>query len=181
MRPNYKPKFTNRPKHIQQDNSFYFFTVRTIDGQWFLKPDKYKKILLNIINEKTKKFNYSLIAYVILQNHYHLMIKITDANKISKFIGEVNGSSARLINKADSVYGRKIWWNYFDHIIRNESDFFKHLNYIHQNPIKHRITSDFDYRFSSYNLWVRKKGKEYLDQAFEKYPIIDFVMKGDEF
>lgn len=181
MRANYKPKLTNRPKHIKQNNSFYFFTVRTIEGQWYLQPDKYKKLLLDILKEKTKKFDFPLIAYAILNNHYHLILSIANAGKIPKFIGELNGASARAINLADDVINRKIWWNYYDHIIRDEADFFKHLNYIHQNPIKHGLTQKFKYKFSSYSAWVYKKGKEYLDDAFAKYPIVDFLTSNDEF
>jgi len=180
MRPNYKPKFTNRPKHLKQDNSFYFFTIRTIEGQWFLQPDRYKQLLLDILKAKTKKFNLPLIAYAILNNHYHFILKIIDARKIPKFIGELNGASARAINKADDAINRKIWWNYYDHIIRNETDFFKHLNYIHQNPIKHGLTKTLNYSFSSYGIWLKKKGKDYLDNAFAKYPIVDFMTAYDE-
>jgi len=175
MRPNYKPKFTNRPKHFQQNNSFYFFTVRTINGQWFLQPDAYKQILLKILQEKAKKFKYSLISYVILNNHYHLILEITNAKTIPKFIGEINGASARAINIADSVIERKIWWNYYDHVIRDEADFFKHLNYLHQNPVKHGVTKNFSYPFSSFGAWVRKRGREYLDDALAKYPVVDFL------
>lgn len=181
MRKAYKPNFSNRPQHLKQNDAFYFFTARTVNAQWFLRPDKYKQILLDKIIEKTKKFNFPLIAYAILPNHYHLLVKIDNADKIPKFIGELNGASAREINKADDSIDRKIWWNYYDHIIRDERDFFKHLNYIHQNPIKHGFSKDFGYKFSSYDNWVRKRGKEYLDHAFEKYPIVDFKTGMDEF
>lgn len=179
MRKNYKPSLTNRPQHLLQNNSDYFLTVRVVDAQFILRPDKYKQILLHKIKEKTEKFGFGLTAYAILHNHYHLMIKVVDSGKLSKFMGELNGSSAREINKADGVLERKIWWNYYDHIIRGETDFFKHLNYIHQNPIKHGLSKSFEYQFSSYDGWVEKKGKEYLDHAFEKYPIIDFVANED--
>ena len=181
MRPNYKPNLHNRPKHILQDNSFYFITCRTIDGQWFLRPDAFKQILLSKIKEKIAKFNSPLLAYVILPNHYHFIIKVLDASQIPKLIAQINGSSSREINKADHSIERKIWWNYYDHIIRDKNDFFKHLNYIHQNPIKHGIAKSFDYEFSSYKSWLSKKGKEYLDDTFRKYPIIDFVAGMDDF
>lgn len=181
MRSDYRPNYTNRPKHLNQDDSCYFLTVRTVDAQWLLQPDQYKQILFEIIQSKVDKFEVKLIAYVILHNHYHLLVKVDDAKIVSKFVREINGASAREINRADHVIDRKIWWNYYDHIIRGESDFFKHLNYIHQNPIKHGLTKEFDYKFSSYNAWVSKKGKEYLDHAFEKYPIVDFVTLNDEF
>lgn len=181
MRPNYKPNLKNRPPHILQDDAIYFFTCRTVDGQWFLQPEAYKQILLDKIHEKTAKFNFHLLAYVILHNHDHLLVKVTDAKLIPKFFNELNGSSARAINKADTAIDRKIWWNYYDHIIRDEIDFYKHLNYIHQNPIKHGLTKDFDYKFSSYSAWVTKKGQEYLNHSFEMYPIVDFKTFNDDF
>jgi len=181
MKQNQKPNFSNRPKHLLQNDSFYFITIRTINGQWFLQPDKYKQILLQKIKEKTKKFGCSLLAYVMLHNHVHLLIKISDAKKLPKLIAEINGASAREINLADNAIGRKIWWNYYDHIIRNETDFYKHLNYIHQNPIKHSVSKTMSYNFSSYDSWLKIKGKEYLDSCFEQYPIVDFVANQDEY
>ena len=181
MRKAPKPNFTNRPPHVKQDNSYYFFTVRTVRGLWLLRPDSYKEILLKVIKEKVQKYDYTLIAYSILNNHYHLLIKVTDAGKISRYIAEMNGASTHGINDADGTIYRKIWWNYYDHVVRNEADFFKHLNYIHQNAVKHELCKELDYKFSSYRTWLEKKGQEYMDNAFTKYPVIDFLMKGDEF
>ena len=181
MQPNHKPNFKNRPQHLKLDDNFYFFTCRTIDSQWFLRPDRYKQILFDIIKEKTIKFGFPLISYVILVNHYHLIVKINDSKLIPKFMGEINGASSRAINQVDNATQRKIWWNYYDHALRDEADFFQHLNYIHQNPIKHKETKDFNYMFSSYNSWVKQKGQEYLDDCFRKYPIVDFKMTNDEF
>lgn len=180
MKPNYKPNLDNRPKHLFVDNSYYFITSRTIEGQWFLRPEEYKTILFDVIKSKIELFDSKLIAYVILHNHYHLILDIKKASDLSKFMNQINGASSRLINKADHVIDRKIWWNYYDHIIRNEKDFFMHLNYIHQNPIKHGI-GDFNYKFSSYAQWEKKKGKDYLIDCFQEYPIVDLTVATDDF
>jgi putative transposase len=181
MQPNYKPNFKNRPPHIHTEPGYYFITVRTVEGQWFLKPDNYKQILLDTIKAKIAKFDLSLVAYAILNNHYHLIINIPDTKLFSKFMAELNGASAKAINEADHVIDRKIWWNYFEKLLIAEADFYKHLNYIHQNPIKHNVSKKLEYKFSSYNAWLNKKGKEYLDDSFRKYPIIDFKTFNDEF
>ncbi|OGD65524.1 hypothetical protein A2215_02625 [Candidatus Berkelbacteria bacterium RIFOXYA2_FULL_43_10] len=181
MRKDRTPNINNRPKHRIDNPGYYFITSRTIDGQWFLQPEKYKTILFEIIKEKSEKFCFPLIAYAILNNHYHLIIDVKEPKEFIKFISQINGASSRAINLADYVYDRKIWWNYYEHFIRNEEDFFKHLNYIHQNPIKHGSAKDFGYKFSSYNAWVAKKGKKYLDHAFVRYPIIDFKTFNDDF
>lgn len=181
MKPNYKPNLNNRPPHLKIDSEYYFITCRTIDGQFFLQPSKYKSLLFDIIRQKSQKLAVPLLAYVILHNHYHLLIKPPNAEIISKFVIETNGASARAINSADSVIDRKIWWNYFDSPILNKTDFYKHLNYIHQNPIKHGVFKDFSYQFSSYNAWKDKKGKEFLDDSFVKYPIVDFAAGIDDY
>jgi len=180
MKPSYKPNFKNRPPHIIKQNGYYFITSRTLNAQWVLQPDKYKQILLDIIKNKTKKFSFSLVAYVILNNHYHIIVDAKKADDLSKFMNEINGASSRLINDADGVVGRKIWWNYFESLLATEAAFYTHLNYLHQNPIKHGLTKDFSYKFSSYNGWVKKKGREYLDDSYRKYSVIDFKILNDE-
>ncbi|TSC90749.1 MAG: transposase, partial [Candidatus Berkelbacteria bacterium Licking1014_96] len=129
---------------------------------------------------KTKKFNCPLIAYAILNNHYHLILDIRD-NILPKLMREINGASSRFINDADAVHKRKIWWNYFDKYLRDEKDFFMHLNYIHQNPVKHGLSDDLDCQFSSYKSWVAKKGQDYVDDCFSKYPVADFLAYKDDF
>lgn len=181
MWKNIKPKLHNRPKHLLQDDSYYFITVRTLDAQWFLQPDKYKRILLDKLKEKTNKYGIPLIAFAVLHNHYHLIIHLDQSTDLPKLMKEINGSSSSAINDADGVVSLKIWWNFYDHVIRDESDFFKHLNYIHQNPVKHGVSESLSYRFSSYDGWVKKKGQEYLDDSFRKYPIVDFLALNDEF
>ena len=45
---------------------------------------------------------------------------------------------------------------YYDHIIRNENDFYKHLDYIHYNPIKHDyVKKAKDWKYSSFKKFVR--------------------------
>jgi len=181
VKKNYKPNLENRPPHLKITAEYYFITCRTINGQWFLQPPKYKTLLFDTIHQKSQKFATPLLAYVILHNHYHLIIKPPNTGIVSKFIKEANGASARAINKADGVIDRKIWWNYFDSPIKTEPYFYKHLNYIHQNPVKHGVSNGFSYHFSSYDAWKDKKGKEFLDDSFSKYPIVDFVTAMDDY
>lgn len=124
-----------------------------------------------------------LYGWVINSNHYHLLVGLEHDNDLSKFMRFLHGKTGRLINKANNTSGQKIWQNYFETIIRSEKDFYTHLNYIHNNPLKHGLMSDLealaDYPFCSYTKYLKTKGQEWLDDCFNKYPIIDFT-KGDE-
>ncbi len=75
------------------------------------------------------------------------------------------------------MQGRKIFQNYWDRCIRDEADYYKHLNYILHNPFKHRYVSNMsDYIFSSYNKYLAKYGQEWVSSCFELYPIVDFTL-----
>jgi len=175
----HQPFKPHHPPHLVSESGVYFITCRCRDRKWFLRPDKYKEILLNSINLGTKKLNIQLLAFAILPNHYHLLITLPENQNLSNFIRFVNGRSARLLNDEDSSIFQKIWNNYFDKGIRSEKDFYTHLNYIHQNPIKHGVVKSFaellGYRFCSYAEWVEKKGKEVVEDSFARYPVIDFL------
>ena len=43
---------------------------------------------------------------------------------------------------------------YYDHIIRNENDLNRHLDYIHYNSIKHYHISPKDWKYSSFEKFV---------------------------
>lgn len=64
------------------------------------------------------------------------------------------------------------FWHYcYNHAIRNETDYFRHFNYITQNPIKHGIVKTlWDYEFSG----IFNYDKDYVIDCLRDYPIIDF-------
>lgn len=53
--------------------------------------------------------------------------------------------------------GEKGIWQrrYYDHIIRNEEDLYKHIDYIHYNSTKHYQIYPKDWSYSSFNKYVK--------------------------
>jgi putative transposase len=46
---------------------------------------------------------------------------------------------------------------FYDHVIRDETDFANHLDYIHFNPVRHGFTRrPSEYAFSSFHYYVKK-------------------------
>ncbi|MFL6653281.1 MAG: transposase, partial [Sulfurifustis sp.] len=68
-----------------------------------------------------------------------------------------------LLNKAGPARKRNAWgeydvWQrrYWEHLIRDEADFERHVNYIHYNPVKHAcVVRPGDWRWSSFHRFVR--------------------------
>lgn len=98
-------------------------------------------------------------------------------NVIAKFISRINNPYVLILL---AMRESPIWYQYLDHIIRDDNDYFKRLNYIHQNPVKHNYVSKMTtYPWSSIHEWIKKRGKEFIIDCFRKYPIVDFNPAGE--
>ena len=169
----------HRPPHIVFNNTIYFVTARTVDQAPYFDSNSKKNIFCLCLKAGLLKFQIALYAWVLLNNHYHLLFKIKKGEDLSKFINFLNGKNSFELNKSENTIGRKIWYQYWDHCIRDETDFWKYLNYIHQNPVKHGLCKNlaeaFGYPFSSAKNWIKMKGEGWLYSCFEKYPVIDYT------
>lgn len=63
----------HRPIHIFIPNVQYFITLTTYKKKKSLSDEK-KDIVLESILNATKKYEVDLNAWVILENHFHLLI-----------------------------------------------------------------------------------------------------------
>ena len=60
-------------------------------------------------------------------------------------------SLSRQSKKEQSIWQRRFW----EHQIRDEEDFAKHLEYIHYNPVKHGLVkAPQDWEYSSFHRYV---------------------------
>ena len=159
------------------DATIYFVTVSTYLRKPYLSTDEYKSFLLTKIMDLLTEFAYKWFAYVVLNNHYHILFKTRRGGDLGKVMGRIHGSTSYHLNASDGVSGRRVWQSYWDRCIRNRGDFYRHFNYIHQNPAKHRYVDRIEnYRYSSYKYWIDKKGHDWMHGVFEQYPIVDFTV-----
>lgn len=175
-----KNRNIHRPLHLYlPETSCYFISCRTYKGVHYFDSETRKEVLSKIIFDKAKIFKIFFFGWAVLNNHYHLLLKADNGTDLIKLISQVNGKSSYLFNKFENIKGRKIWFQYRDKIIRDEKDFYIHLNYIHQNPIKHGLVKNFDelanYKFCSYKDYLKELGRDWLDDCFENYPVINYI------
>jgi len=174
---------THRPPHIYLNNQYYFITSVTYQKIDHFNSNLKKNLLKRIIYSVLTQYKYSLDAWVILDNHYHILIKTFQGKYLARVVASIHGKSAIEINKIDKKIGRQIWYQYWDYCIRDEDDYFRHMNYIHHNPIKHGYIQSIEnltyYNFSSYIEYLKEKGEEWIRNCFMNYPIIDFTREED--
>jgi len=159
----------HHPTHLYLDSQLYFLTAHTYNERYGLY-DKYRKEkLLGKIKEFFHEFGFSLYAWVILNNHYHILFKTSEGKTLAKAIGKIHTGYSFEINKLENQRGRKIWQNYWDWCIRSEKDFWVHFNYIHHNPVKHGYVQKMeDYEFSSYCHWIKEKSEYWMISVLQQ-------------
>ena len=127
------------------------------------------------------EFKISLRAWVILDNHYHLLLKSQRGQELPRFFGRLHGGTAWQLNDWAGVRGRQVWHNYWDTCIRDEKGYWTRFNYIHHNPVKHGYTQKaVDWPFSSYHYYLRTQGQAWLDDYLAAYPVLDYL-EGDDY
>jgi len=81
---------------------------------------------------------------VILPDHLHCLWRLLegDADYSTRW-QMVKADFSRHVPAQTRKGGAKTVWQlrFYDHCIRNENDFHKHLDYIHYNPVKHGLAS----------------------------------------
>lgn len=110
---------------VEADDLFSVPTVYlTTDGE----ITKYYIQQINIVYSGVQ-----VDKYVIMPNHIHMIIQITDeVSTIS--VSTIVRSLKRMINRE---IGRSIWQDsFYDHVIRNESSYREIWKYIDENPQK---------------------------------------------
>ena len=163
-------KRPHTPAHLFLDNTPYFITGAIKFRRPLLKQVELKRLLLSAISKYFKAYRWELHHWVILDNHYHLLGLSNRGTDLTRIMKGIHGSTAIPIQHATGA-AVPIWWNYWDYSPRDEKDYYIRLNYLLWNPIKHGYVERLeDYPFSSYHQLLRRKGKSWIDEQFEKYP-----------
>ena len=119
----------------------------------FLKSVISKELLLAIMREVKSETPFSMIAYAIMDDHFHWIINPCHAD-FSKIMQSVKLRFVHRYKKQAGIKGRfRIWQNRFwDHVIRDEKDLHRHMDYVHYNPVKHgNVQAPKDYAWCSFN------------------------------
>ena len=152
--------------------NYYHIFNRGINRQTIFFNENNYRHFLGLI-DKFLTSNVSILAYCLLQNHFHLVIKVKE--KI--MIDSIEISDDEKIGKIVSNQFRKLFIAYsmalniqekrtgslfdknFKRIEITENEYLKYaIFYTHYNPEKHGIATEFrQYKYSSYSAIINNK------------------------
>ena len=101
-----------------------------------------------------------LVAYCLMPNHFHLLLRQRTKDGISKLLKQITNAYTLYFNQKNDRVGGLMQGRFRASLVDNESLFIHLVRYIHLNPIAEGLTKDLNaHRWSSY--------PDYLDHPTE--------------
>lgn len=155
-----------RQLRIEIENGFYHVTVRGNKRETIFETDAdYERFLMQL--ERTlKSYQVILYAYVLMKNHFHLLIKTPKGN-LSRFMQRLNTSYSLYYRYKHKKPGHCFQGRFGAKIIQDDSYLKMVSRYIHLNPAKIKATAKLSseekyhylmqFKWSSLSGYVSKK------------------------
>ncbi|WP_428354035.1 REP-associated tyrosine transposase [Methyloprofundus sp.] len=144
-------------RRYYQPGARYFFTVVTANRKPILidNIDRLRVAFKKCIT----RFPFELEAIVVLPDHLHTIWRLPEGDadfskrwmvikrQFSSGLPQATVSQSKLKKREKGIWQRRFW----EHCIRSEDDWRRHVDYIHFNPVKHGYAGKpSDWQYSSF-------------------------------
>jgi REP element-mobilizing transposase RayT len=127
-----------RPLRIICPEAWYHVTARGNERRDIFRDDKDRFHFIETLARAVERFDIRLYAYVLMDNHYHLLIETPRAN-ISQTIQWLNVSYSVWFNRRHSRSGHLFQGRFKSVVVESQSWGFGLSAYIHLNPVRTRL------------------------------------------
>ena len=168
------------PVHKLNAHGAYIVTAGTYLKDHFFKASERLDFLQNSLLTIAKEYHWHLQSWAIFSNHYHFIATCSESAKnLPEFISKLHATTALFVNKLDDTPERRVWHNYRDTQLTFLNSYFARLNYVNQNPVKHKIVkSALDYRWCSAS-WFEENSPRSFSKTIGAYKIDDIKIYDD--
>ncbi|MFZ6722822.1 REP-associated tyrosine transposase [Undibacterium sp. Ji49W] len=147
----------------------YFFTVTSLRRRPVLTQPALRQALRIAIQQTRISHPFDIDAWVLLPEHLHCiwtlppddanfslrwsMIKRLVSQACAAELGMPVTSTSGTARREAGLWQRRFW----EHQIRDDDDFARHVDYIHWNPVKHGLVSRAgDWPYSTFHRYVEQ-------------------------
>lgn len=123
-------------------DSYLFITAGTFQKRPYIAGGDRKETLLESLDFNAYKWGWRLLAYAVLDNHYHLVMQTppSDASRLAHIVQSAHSYSAYHWRREDPSIHSRIWWNFWETPITDLESLWAHIHYVHENPRYHGVT-----------------------------------------
>jgi len=116
--------------------------------------------------KKDDNFLVSVIAYCLMPNHFHLILKQLAEEGIKKYIQRLTNSFAHYYSKKYESSGHLFGGNFKAVHVGSDEQLWHLSRYLHLNPVSgYLVENPKDYLFSSYGIYLGEKKSNFVDPS----------------
>jgi len=139
-----------RPLRIEQEGGFYHVLNRGNARHAIFADDADREAFLARLGRCAERFEIDVFAYVLMGNHYHLLLRTRRAN-LSPAMQWLGVSYSAGYNRRHDRCGHLFQGRFKSFLIQEEAYLYRLLLYLHRNPLRAGLVARLaDYPWSSY-------------------------------
>lgn len=147
-----------RPWRIEFEGALYHVLSRGNEHQDIFRDNEDRVSFLNCLGEMSARFETDIFAYVLMGNHYHILLRTNQAN-LSRAMQWMGATYTRRFNNRHFRSGHLFQGRFKSIIVQNDAYLMQLSCYIHRNPLRAGIVKRLvDYTWSSYPAYAYGKG-----------------------
>jgi putative transposase len=117
-------------------NGTYFVTASTFEKQCLLQSERMARLLLDVLFHYQKDSKYRLHEFVVMPNHFHLLITPVSPVTLERAIQFIKGGFSFRAKK-ELGFMHEIWQtSFYDRRVRDSGEYARFRYYIHMNPVR---------------------------------------------
>ena len=134
-----------RPLRIQFPGAFYHITCRGIEKRHIYMDDNDRNRFLTLLVESLETYQVVLYAYIMMTNHFHLLIQTRKAN-CSEFMRHFNICYTGWFNYRHRRSGNLYQGRYKAFLVDADNYLLEASRYLHLNSVRVRKMQALDYQ-----------------------------------
>lgn len=153
----------SRPLRIEYEGAWYHVMNRGRRKEKIFFNEKDFEIFKKTLSEISHRYDIKIHAYVLMSNHYHLLINTPRAN-LSRAMRHLNGTYTQRFNKKHKIDGSLFRGRFKSILVNSEEYLLELVRYIHRNPYKSGIEKKIgDYKWCSHKQYIKNvKSEDFL-------------------
>ena len=143
-----------RPIRIEYEGAFYHVTSRGNERKEIFRGSEDYEHFKHYLSEAQDKYDFLLHGYVLMTNHYHLILETMKAN-LHQIMHYLNGSYTSCFNRMNGRSGHLFQGRYKGIVIDVDNYLLELSRYLHLNPVRAgMVKGPEEYAYSSYRSFI---------------------------
>jgi REP-associated tyrosine transposase len=155
-----------RTEAFQKGSVFHIYNRGCNRAKIFFEHENYT-FLLRKSEKYIVKFDISVLAYCLMPNHYHFVLRQNNTQPLNSCIQLIFNSYTKAINKRYQRSGTLFEGRFKAREIYDDKTILEVCRYVHRNPLDDGLVNDLeDWKYSNYHEWIGLRNSKLYDHSF---------------